>query len=451
MPRTDLRLASRALRAASRAAAASITFWMISPGVGGILLEPFGELVGHQAFERLADLGADQFVLGLARELGVGQLDRDDRGQAFAHVFAGQADLLALQDSGLVAIIVDRAGERGAEGGEVGAAVALGDVVGEGEDVLVIGIIPFERDLDADIVALPGDRDRVGDQRSLGAVEIFDEGRDPALVVKLDLLGLVVAGIGEDDAHAGVEEGELAEAVLEPLEIEIDDLEGRGAGQEGDPGALFPLDLADDLERGHRITVGEAHVMFFAVAPDGEVEPFRERVDDADADAVEAARDLVGILVIGVVELTPGVELGHDDLGRRDAFAFVDSGRDAAAIVLDADRAVGVQRDEDAVAMAGQRLVDGIVRNLEHHVVEARAVIGVADVHAGPLAHRVEALEDLDALGAIIIAVGGVLFGVGCHSPDIGIYAPEVTRVRVCVRARTRESGRLSRSVTLLP
>ena len=52
--------------------------------------------------------------------------------------------------------------------------------------------------------------------------------------------------------------------------------------------------------------------------------------------------------------------------------------------------------------MAGERLVDRIVRDLEHHVVEARAVVGVADVHAGPLAHRVEALEDLDAVGAIV-------------------------------------------------
>ena len=47
-----------------------------------------------------------------------------------------------------------------------------------------------------------------------------------------------------------------------------------------------------------------------------------------------------------------------------------------------ADRAVGVQRDQDPVAMAGQRLVDRIVGDLEHHVVEARAVVGVADIHA---------------------------------------------------------------------
>ena len=45
-----------------------------------------------------------------------------------------------------------------------------------------------------------------------------------------------------------------------------------------------------------------------------------------------------------------------------------------------------------AVAVAGQRLVDGVVDDLEHHVVQTGAVIGVADVHAGALAHRIEAL-----------------------------------------------------------
>ena len=74
--------------------------------------------------------------------------------------------------------------------------------------------------------------------------------------------------------------------------------------------------------------------------------------------------------------------------------------------------------------MAGERLVDRVVGDLEHHVVEARAVVGVADIHAGALAHRVEALEDLDAVGAIV-------GWVGCHELGIGNLA-QVARVRVC-------------------
>jgi hypothetical protein len=35
--------------------------------------------------------------------------------------------------------------------------------------------------------------------------------------------------------------------------------------------------------------------------------------------------------------------------------------------------------------MTGQRLVDRVVHDLEDHVVQAGAVIGVADVHSGRL------------------------------------------------------------------
>ena len=52
-----------------------------------------------------------------------------------------------------------------------------------------------------------------------------------------------------------------------------------------------------------------------AVAADPEAQPERKRVHHGHADAVQAAGDLVGILV----ELPAGMQLRHDDLGRRDA------------------------------------------------------------------------------------------------------------------------------------
>ena len=65
------------------------------------------------------------------------------------------------------------------------------------------------------------------------------------------------------------------------------------------------------------------------------------------------------------------------------------------------DRVVGVDGDDDVVAVAGQRLVDRVVDHLEHQVVQAGAVGGVADVHAGALAHRLQAFEDLDRAFAV--------------------------------------------------
>ena len=71
-------------------------------------------------------------------------------------------------------------------------------------------------------------------------------------------------------------------------------------------------------------------------------------------------------------------------------------------------RAVGVERDLDRGGVAGERLVDGVVDDLVDHVVQAGAVIGVADIHARPLAHGVEALQDLDRFGVV---VGGDIEG----------------------------------------
>ena len=58
--------------------------------------------------------------------------------------------------------------------------------------------------------------------------------------------------------------------------------------------------------------------------------------------------------------------------------------------------------DVDRVAVAGQRLVDRVVHDLPDQVVQA-ALAGRADVHAGPLADRLEALQDGDRRGAVVL------------------------------------------------
>src|SRR5215471_4376512 len=114
------------------------------------------------------------------------------------------------------------------------------------------------------------------------------------------------------------------------------------------------------------------------------------------------------------------MQLSHDDFGRRDAFALVNVGRDAAAVVAHRYRAVGIERDQDLLGIAGERLVDRIVDDLIDHMMQAGAVIGVTDVHARTLAHGVEALEDLDGVGVIVGRVErGLLTGWFGHEEPL--------------------------------
>ncbi len=369
-------------------------------GFARMLLEPGGERLVEHALDHRADLGGDQLVLGLGREFGIRHLDRQHRGQALAAVVAGERDLLLAGDAAGLRIAGHLARQRAAEAGEMGAAVALRDVVGEAQHGLVVAVVPPHRAFDAGAVALGADHDRFRHQRRLVAVEISHERLDAALVDHLLALLDGVALVGQHDADAGIEERQFAQAVLQRRPVEFGHGEGLLGGQERHLGAA-PLERGADVgERGDRLAVAELDHGFAAVAPDRELEHARQRVDDGDADAVQPARHLVGVLV----EFSAGMELGHDDLGGRHALA-VDLGRNAAAVVAHRAGAVRIEGDGDFLGVAGERLVDGVVDDLIDHVVQARAVIGVADIHAGALAHGIEALEDLDAVGAI---VGGV-------------------------------------------
>ncbi len=74
--------------------------------------------------------------------------------------------------------------------------------------------------------------------------------------------------------------------------------------------------------------------------------------------------------------------------------------RDAAAVVGDGDKAVGCHLDFDPVGMTGQRLVHGVVDHLGEQVVQ-RLLVGAADIHARPAAHRLKAFQHLDMLGGV--------------------------------------------------
>ena len=120
---------------------------------------------------------------------------------------------------------------------------------------------------------------------------------------------------------------------------------GRSSRRDGSRSSCRCRAPAPIFFRGHdRLALLEAHLPLGAVALDGGDELFRQRVDDARADAVQAA----GRLVIALLELSAGVQHREDHFERAFLRRRMLVHRDAAAIVLDGDGgAVGVQRDAD--------------------------------------------------------------------------------------------------------
>ena len=155
------------------------------------------------------------------------------------------------------------------------AAVALRNVVGEAQYRFMIGVVPPQGALNRDAVALRLDHQRLGDQRRLVAVEIFDEGLNTAVINHLLALLDRVPHIGQNDQHAGIEEGQFAQAMLERGEIELDHGESFGRRQERHFGAALAVRLADNLQRRHRDAVAEFDEVFMTIAPDGQLEPGR--------------------------------------------------------------------------------------------------------------------------------------------------------------------------------
>ena len=111
---------------------------------------------------------------------------------------------------------------------------------------------------------------------------------------------------------------------------------------------------ADLLELGGGEAPGEGLAVEGAVADDLDDGFARQRVDDADADAVEAAGGGIGL----ALELPTRVERGHDDLERRLARVLgVGVDGDSAAVVGDCQAVAGLELDLDAGGEAGNGLV----------------------------------------------------------------------------------------------
>ena len=145
-----------------------------------------------------------------------------------------------------------------------------------------------------------------------------------------------------------------------------------------------------------------------ALAADLDLAPFGEEVDHGDAHAVQAAGGLVGPFL----ELAAELQHGHHALERGEAQVGMLFDGDAAAVVLDGDRAVVVDDHRDFGGEAGHRLVDRVVDDFVDQVVQA-AGGGVGNVHARPLADVLQVAEVLQVLGGVVGVALGAFEAIG--------------------------------------
>ena len=112
--------------------------------------------------------------------------------------------------------------------------------------------------------------------------------------------------------------------------------------------------------------------------------------------------EAAGHLVPAAAELAAGVEDGKDYLQGGLARLGLDIHRNAPAVVGNGDGIARVDSHSDIGAVAGQSLVNRVIHNLIHQVVQA-GLRGGADIHTRALAHRLQALQDLDLRSTVLV------------------------------------------------
>ena len=66
---------------------------MMRSPIGRVLIKVLADAFRDRRLHGALDVGVAELGLGLALELGIGQLDADDRGQPLAHVVAGEVGI----------------------------------------------------------------------------------------------------------------------------------------------------------------------------------------------------------------------------------------------------------------------------------------------------------------------------------------------------------------------
>ena len=203
-----------------------------------------------------------------------------------------------------------------------------------------------------------------------------------------ELLG---AGPADLDAaeQIGLGARHLEDALRPEMRLRSEDV---GIGPEAHLGAAPVGRAADLFQLALRLAALEHHAVERLLAGDLHLHALGQRVGDRNADAVQTAGRPVDLRV----ELAARVQRAHDHFERGLVLEFgMRIDRNAAAVVGHGHEAVGLHLDVDEGGMPFERFIHGIVDHLGKEMMQG-LLVGAADIHARPSAHRLETLEHLD-------------------------------------------------------
>src|SRR3546814_18618546 len=84
-----------------------------------------------------------------------------------------------------------------------------------------------------------------------------------------------------------------------------------------------------------------------------------------------------------MIELAARMQLGHDDFSRAamKLVVFMYAYGNSPPIVGNGNTVVGMDHDDDVVAVSRQGFIESVVDDFEHHMLKARAIGRIANVH----------------------------------------------------------------------
>ena len=168
------------------------------------------EFLSNYVLYHRTDLSVTELGLCLSFKLRIRKLDRDDCCKTFPGVFTLKLCIAVLDVFILLCIVVDRTCHCGSEASEMRTAFRCCDVVCICVNGFLIGIVVLQSDLNEAVSLLSSKIDRRNIDSFLVSVEIFNEGNDTAVIVKMLLNGLCSAVIGKIDSNFLIKKSHFA-------------------------------------------------------------------------------------------------------------------------------------------------------------------------------------------------------------------------------------------------